>query len=460
MDFHAYLINEGDKRNCWIKLVGRPSANRIPLHLIACIDTSGSMAEEMRIENVKHTLRTIVDFMTPADKISLISFSHGSEVLMRQMPITDNAKKEQIKRQVDKLTAHGGTNLSAGLINVLGCIDTEGGPATKQVLLLLTDGFANQGLVEGSQIEQLVRQTVVAAPALTVATIGYGEEHNVEMLRSSATAGNGTYSAVATLEDVANTVGETFGTMVTTVAQNVKIHLPDGATYVGVLPVSDQREVMIGDVGAGAEVNLLLRLGHIEEGHEEDDICLGLKYYDCIEMREVETTMLYMLNGVEYVDAMKLYMLRQDVSAFLLKHASASRLSSEERVRELVEADALLSRCLGDDGLVAVLRADVEGCRARINRGGFTMLEAAQAAQNATFFGLGRGVYSQWSAASQEQEAFDMGAHPAIAPGGSPGPALFHTFSSPMARDVSGGVSRAITGAVVQQQSAGTNPSA
>ncbi len=106
-----------------------------------------------------------------------------------------------------------------------------------------------------------------------------------------------------------------------------------------------------------------------------------------------------------------------------------------------------------------MLRADVEGCRARLQRGGFTQLEAAQAVQNATFFGLGRGVYSPWSAASQA-EGVDGGAFPAIAPGGTPGPALFHTFSSPAARNVSGGVVRAITGAVVQQQGAGTDPSA
>jgi Mg-chelatase subunit ChlD len=461
MDFHAYLINEGDKRNCWVKLVGRPSANRIPLHLIACIDTSGSMGEDMRLENVKHTLTTILDFMTPADKLSLISFSHSSQVLMRQMQITDNSKKEQVKRQVDQLVAGGGTNLSAGLINVLGCLDTESGPAIKQVLLLLTDGFANQGLVEGSQIEQLVRQTVIAAPALTVATIGYGAEHNVEMMRTAATAGNGTYSAVSTLEDVAATVGETFGTMVTTVAQNVKLNIPAGANYIGALPVSNERRILIGDMGAGAEANLLFRLGPVGEGAEENDICMGLGYYDCVDMREMYTTTLTMLDGSGHVEAMKLYELRIDVSAFLLKHASARRLSSEERVRELAEADALLSRCVGDNGLVAVLRSDVEGCRARIERGGFTLLEAAQAAQNATFFGLGRGVYSQWSAASQA-EGVDGGAYPAIAPGGTPGPgpALFHTFSSPAARNVSGGVVRAITGAVVQQQGAGTDPSA
>ncbi len=458
MDFHAYLINDGDKRNCWVKLMGRQSANRIPLHLIACIDTSGSMGEDMRLENVKHTLRTIVDFMTPADNISLISFSHSSQVLMRQMQITDNSKKEQVKRQVDQLVAGGGTNLSAGLINVLGCLDTESGPAIKQVLLLLTDGFANQGLVEGSQIEQLVRQTVIAAPALTVATIGYGAEHNVEMMRTAATAGNGTYSAVSTLEDVAATVGETFGTMVTTVAQNVKIIVPDGARYIGSLPVQDC-EVIVGDIGAGAEVNLLLRLGPIEEGDEEDDICLPLTYYDCVEMRQASMHALTMLDGSEHVEAMRLYVLRQDVSSFLLKHAGGRHLNNEERTAALAEADGLLARCEGEDGLVAVLRADVEGCRARLQRGGFTQLEAAQAAQNATFFGLGRGVYSQWSAASQA-EGVDGGAFPAIAPGGTPGPALFHTFSSPAARNVSGGVVRAITGAVVQQQGAGTDPSA
>ncbi len=402
------------------------------------------MGEEMRLENVKHTLRTIVDFMTPADKLSLISFANTSEVLMRQMPISDAAKKEQIKHQVCSLIATGGTNLSAGLINVLGCLDTAAGPATKQVLLLLTDGHTNRGLVESSQIEQLVRQAVVAVPTLTVATIGYGASHNVEMMRVAATAGNGTYSAVASLEDVAATFGETFGTMVTTVAQNVTVGIPVGATYIGSLPVSDGR-VILGDIGADAEVNLLMRLGSLENKGEEVNMCIMLNYYDCVDMRVMTSVATTMLDGAEYTDEMRLYLLRQDVSAFLLKHASTRRLSVDERAVALAEADVLIARCSGDDGLVVVLRSDLVACRARIDgEVVFSELERAQAAQNATFFGLGRGVYSQWSAAEaiDPEEMSDV--HGVVPP---PGPALFHTFSSPMARHVSGGVSRAITGA-------------
>lgn len=456
MDFHAYLINDGDKRNCWVRMRGRASVNRIPLHLIACIDTSGSMGEEMRLENVKHTLRTVVDFMTPADKLSLISFSTGSEVLTRQMPVTDAAKKEQIKHQVGGLVATGGTNLSAGLINVLSCIDTTAGPATKQVLLLLTDGHTNRGLVEAGQIEQLIRQALVAAPALTVVTMGYGSSHNVEMMRTAATAGNGTYSAVASLEDVATTFGETFGNMVTTVAQNIMVRIPEGATYVGSLPVHNGC-VVVGDIGTDAEVSFLMRLGPLGDDDDEDAIYMAMTYYDCVDMMAMANVAISMQDGAEYVDDLRLYVLRQDVSAFLLKHAGMRRLPAEERATALAEADGLVARCIGDHGLVGVLRSDLVACRARIvGEVVFSELERAQATQNATFFGLGRGVYSQWSAAEAMSDGFGEAHVSALPPGGSP--ALFHTFSSPTARQVSGGVVRAVTGAPMDVPIFGGSP--
>ena len=423
MNVHAYFVNNAasvaeaaSKRDCWVRLVGAASAARTPLHLIACIDTSGSMEEEMRLENVRQTLRTVADFMGAEDKLSLVSFSEDSQILVKQAVMADAAAKAHIKHRVNGLQSGGGTNLSAGLINVLECLERD--TARKQVLLLLTDGLINRGLTTTEQIQQLIRQALVAAPGLTVTTIGYGASHNVEMLRQAATAGGGTYSVVTSLEDVASTFGETFGTMVTTVAQAIKVPLAEGVEYVGAYTVRDGA-VVVGDIGSGAEINLLLRVPAAAAAPD-----LTVSYYDCVDMNATGKIVSIAESGDTYAEDVRLYVLRQDVSAALLRYSRFVNLTENERTVTLAEIDGLIERCSGSEGhLVQALKADLVACRQRIEeRVGLTQLEQAQTVQNAAFFGLARGLRSHWSG----------------------GPALEATFSSPQARHVSRGVTQAV----------------
>ncbi len=422
MNVHAYFVNNtvtAAKRDCWVRLVGAESVARTPLHLIACIDTSGSMGEEMRLENVRQTLRTVVDFMGSGDKLSLVSFSEDSQILVKQAVMADAAAKAHIKHRVYGLQPEGGTNLSAGLINVLECLERgESAAGRKQVLLLLTDGLINRGLTGTEQIQQLIRQALISAPGLTVTTIGYGASHNVEMLRQAATAGGGTYSVVTSLEDVASTFGETFGTMVTTVAQAIKVPLAEGVEYVGAYTVRDGA-VVVGDIGGGAEINILLRVPVAAAAS-----VLTVNYYDCIEMNATSRAVTIAEGGESYTEDVRLYVLRQDVSAALLRYSRFVNLTENERTVTLAEIDGLIERCSSSEGhLVEALKADLVACRQRIEeRVGLTQLEQAQTVQNAAFFAQARGLRSHWSG----------------------GPALEATFSSPYARHVSRGVTQAV----------------
>ncbi len=402
-------FTDASKTSVWVRLVAPSSAARTPIHLICVIDVSGSMAEESRLDNVKHTLKCILDFMTPADKLSLVSFSSGSSVLLKQQSMTDFAAKHHAQMKIDSMVPMGNTNLSAGILDGTQCVEPDA-TAAKQVMLLLTDGEANAGIVTVPHLTQLVQQTVAANPLLTVTSIGYGASHNSELLVGLQQVGNGFYSAVNNLEDVATTFGEVFGTMATTVAQAVKLRLPVGSTVVGSYTM-DGSSVVIGDVSAGAETALLVK---VPEGSN----LMSLSYFDCVAMK-------FEAQAVEVgdvdpglADAVRLYVLRQDVAAFL---------KSDYQTADGV--NALIARCLSNDGLEGMLKRDLEAVRDRLamNRS-ISAAETVQAAQNATFYGRARGVHSQWTGL--------------VAP-----PEPLNIFTSPLAAQVSTGVSRNITGA-------------
>lgn len=398
-------FTDDSKNSVWVRLVAPSSEARTPIHLICVIDVSGSMAEESRLENVKHTLKCVLDFMTPADKLSLVSFSSGSSVLLKQQPMTDFAAKHHAQMKIDSMVAMGNTNLSAGILDGASCLEADG-TAVKQVMLLLTDGEANAGIVAVPQLTLLVQQCIGANPLLTVTSIGYGGSHNSELLVG---LGNGFYSAVNNLEDVATTFGEVFGTMATTVAQAVKLRLPVGSTVVGSYTM-DASSVIVGDMSAGAETALLVKV-------PEGSTVLSLSYFDCVEMKfEAQVVEIGDVDP-SAADAVRLYILRQDVAAFL-----KSGLQTADGVC------ALIARCLSNDGLEGMLKRDLEAVRDRLasNRS-ISAAETVQAAQNATFYGRARGVHSQWSG---------------LAP-----PEPLNIFTSPLAAQISGGVTRNITGA-------------
>jgi len=399
-------FTNASRSSVWVRLVAPSVETRTPIHLICVIDVSGSMGEESRLENVKHTLKCILDFMTPVDKLSLVSFSSGSSVLLRQQPMTDFAAKHHAQMKIDSMVPMGNTNLSAGILDGLQCVEPDA-INLKQVMLLLTDGVANAGIVAAPQLTQIIQQSVAANPLLTVTSIGYGATHNSELLVG---LGNGFYSAVNNLEDVATTFGEVFGTMATTVAQAVKLRLPFGGSVVGSYPM-DGSSVTLGDVSAGAETTLLV---NVPEGSQ----ALSLSYFDCISMKFEAQAIEIAVEDPSHADPVRLYVLRQDVASFL-----------RSGVQTADGVNALIARCLSDDGLEGMLKRDLEAVRDRLTmRRHISAAETVQAAQNATFYGRARGVHSQWTGLVIPPEPLNI-------------------FTSPLAAQVSEGVSRNITGA-------------
>lgn len=412
------------EQEVYVRLVGESTESRTPIHLIAVIDVSGSMDEERRLENVKHTLRTVLDFMTPLDMISLATFSVGAKTIIKQQLATTEGIAHA-RAQIDALRTEGNTNLSAGILAGLQCLDDVSAASStvvrKQVMLLLTDGEANAGLVEPSQLTTIVKHGIQANPLLTITAIGYGANHNSSLLVGIQQVGNGFYSVVNNLEDVAATFGEVFGSMTTTVAQNVKVRGPTGSSVFGGY-LMDGSSAVVGDIGAGAEVSFIMKV-------PASCNLLSVSFYDCLAMAYGALRVEIEVARAEDVEAVRLYKLRQDVSAFLKDVASQTKILAEE----------LVMRCLSDDGLEGMLKRDLQ---AVINRLGLhrrvTAMESAEMAQNATYYRCARGVHTQTQ----------------YAPGDLLPPPFINIFSSPLAAQVSGCVSRNITASASASSSA------
>jgi len=280
-----------------ITLRGAPSAQRQAVHIVFAVDTSDSMNDDDKLTSVKKSIEFILPLLTQDDLVSVVTFGESSEVILRQLPASDTS----ILYKVSSLETNGCTNLSAGLMSIRDCIyapdistaelggvapsqpsspygdlelgiasnppspraDVELGlvqPQRKVGVLLLTDGHANRGVSDSAGLKDIVNRILTDTP-LTLTTVGYGTDHNSELLTQMATDGTGSYNVVKNLEDVASVFGEVLGGMTTVVAQNITITLPPGSTphtgYSTKTLTDGSIQIRVGDIYAENEIVVL-----------------------------------------------------------------------------------------------------------------------------------------------------------------------------------------------------------
>jgi len=225
---------------------------RVPTHFILLLDVSESMLEENKLENCKKCASLIVNFMTPEDRISLITFGENAELHLKYTP-AEESNKEAIKGTIQSIECNGCTNLSAGL----GYVREVCEGTLKTGLLILTDGHANRGVSSSSELRQMIRSLSDRFSNLSVHCVAYGHDHNTDLLKGIAEDNQGSYNIVNTVEDTAFAFGETLGGLMSCAYQNVVIHVPSGSVVHGPYKIVNNT-VRLGDVYAGTKPMILL----------------------------------------------------------------------------------------------------------------------------------------------------------------------------------------------------------
>jgi Mg-chelatase subunit ChlD len=263
MNFQAISLQNHPEWSM-IRIKAPESDARTPVHLCCVIDVSASMGVAYKLENVKSSLGFLLDFLGVNDTISIITFSDKAKVIVNRVRVT-NDEKENIRARISLINTVSNTNLSDGIIATHECLDINT-DMVKQGVLLLTDGVANMGVTRTPELLELVRATVNKFPGTTMSCIGYGTDHNVDLLRSISAESGGTYYVVNNLEDVAAVFGDVLGALMSCSYQRLRIVLPGGTevkTRYGVEKTVENDggsvEVIIGDLPAGMEAVVLAR---------------------------------------------------------------------------------------------------------------------------------------------------------------------------------------------------------
>lgn len=170
-----------------------PDANFVFL-----IDVSGSMNSADKLDLLKSSLKTLVDYMRPTDRISIVTYSGSVKKLLESTLAKDASK---IKKAISKLTASGSTAGGAALeMAYEEALENfiEGG---NNRVIMGTDGDFNVGVTDSDALVEMVQDYASQGVYMTVCGFGHGNL-NDSMMEKISNNGNGTYEYIASEEDM------------------------------------------------------------------------------------------------------------------------------------------------------------------------------------------------------------------------------------------------------------------
>jgi Ca-activated chloride channel family protein len=178
--------------NCTVVLVGMNTPidpaelERPPLNLVIVVDTSGSMQGEP-IERVREGLLRMRDSLEPEDRITLVGFGDDAEVIAEYVA----GDSEELAIAIAALTPSGSTNIYAGVREAFERVDAHAQAGWQNRVLLVSDGLATVGITSDEKIEGLAAAWSELGYGLT--TIGLGNDFDVELMRTLAEVGSGSF---------------------------------------------------------------------------------------------------------------------------------------------------------------------------------------------------------------------------------------------------------------------------
>ncbi len=165
---------------------------RTPIDLALVLDRSGSMSGEP-LEAAKLAAHDAVDLLEDGDGVAIVVYDDQVHVLMPPTRVDDRAT---LHAAIDRIDVGGSTALHAGWTEGAAQLVDLLDPARTARVVLLTDGQANQGVVDPHEIAADVAR--MAAHGVATSAIGLGRNFNEDLLARVADAGGGRFAHAET----------------------------------------------------------------------------------------------------------------------------------------------------------------------------------------------------------------------------------------------------------------------
>jgi Ca-activated chloride channel homolog len=198
------------------------AAERSPLNLAIVLDRSGSMGGPP-LHEAKRCAGMIVDRLGTRDRAALVVYDDGVDVLV---PTMQTADKAAFHSAIASIHEGGCTNLHGGWLKGAELMAAVAHANTLTRILLLSDGQANEGVLDLDIIAQQCSE--LAGVGVTTSTYGLGRHFNEDLMIRMANAGHGNSYYGETAEDLMDPFGEEFDLLAALCAKQIHLHADFG----------------------------------------------------------------------------------------------------------------------------------------------------------------------------------------------------------------------------------------
>ncbi len=205
----------------------------LPTDILVVLDRSGSMSDGNKWQYATQAVQSLLDRLTPSDRIALISFDSSARLdspLARATP----QNIARIRNVLQRLAPGASTNLGDALLLAERTTGSLSEGARTRRVMVLSDGHANTGIVEPAQLQKIARR--LADSGSIVSTVGMGLGFNETLMASLADQGMGSFSYLEHLESLGSMLAAELSDTRRVFAEGseVKLSLPRGTRIVDV----------------------------------------------------------------------------------------------------------------------------------------------------------------------------------------------------------------------------------
>ncbi|MBX3231952.1 MAG: von Willebrand factor type A domain-containing protein [Labilithrix sp.] len=194
---------------------------RMPVHLVYLVDTSGSMSPADRLPLAKKSLALLTETLKPGDTVALCTYAGDTKVVLEPTGVDD---KQKILAAIASLGAGGGTAMSSGIDAAYALASRTLVKGHVNRIVVLSDGDANIGRSSHEEILKTIAQ--YKDKGITLSTVGFGSgNYKDTMMEQLADKGDGNYTYIDGEDEARKVFTEQVDGLLQVVARDVKIQV-------------------------------------------------------------------------------------------------------------------------------------------------------------------------------------------------------------------------------------------
>lgn len=188
--------------------------------IVFVIDTSGSMADEGKMDKARAGLLFGIRGLRAGDRFNVINFAGEEHLMEKGLVKADDAGKKRGLAFVEALRPNGGTNINDALRAGLRQFDKSDRP---KMMVFMTDGLPTVGVQNVDEI--LKNAAAIKVPGLHLFNFGVGYDVNTRLLDKLAAENSGVADYIQPKEDIEVKVSKFFAKVNSPVMTGIEIDM-------------------------------------------------------------------------------------------------------------------------------------------------------------------------------------------------------------------------------------------